>query len=329
MTLGFVHEITARCDLACVFCYNPWSHGALPQELDAEANSALLARLLDETGASWLTFTGGEPLLYEGLERVMASVHARFPKVRLGLATNGRLLPGRLEGLLAAGLNHVEISLFARDARTFARLTGQDPWGKAPHAIALARARGLSVTAATVLLRGMEDDLEGLLRMAHALGAERVSLNRFAPRGRGSDQAPALLPDLRELDVLLARADRTAGHLGFPVAVTTPVEDCLLPHRRYPHLAFGPCLCAGSKWAIDPEGFLRCCELDDRRLGNLRERSFRELARAAEAVALRQARLDTACEACSALAGCGGGCRFTPGTKRLGTAHSEHGGGRE
>lgn len=329
MTLGFVHEITARCNLACAFCYNPWSHGAPPRELDVKANCTLLERLLDETGAAWLTFTGGEPLLYEGLERVMATVHACFPKVRLGLATNGHLLPDRLEGLLAAGLDHVEISLFARDARTFTHLTGQDQWGKAPHAIALARARGLSVTAATVLLRGMEDDLEAILRMAHALGAERLSLNRFAPRGRGTDHVLALLPDLHELDVLLGTADRTAGQLGFPVAVTTPVEDCLLPHRRYPHLVFGPCVCARSKWAIDPEGFLRCCELDDRRLGNLRERSFRELARAAEAVALRQARMGAACEACSALAGCGGGCRFTPGTKRLGTAHSEHGGGRE
>lgn len=329
MTLGFIHEITARCNLACAFCYNPWPRAALPPELDVETNRALLERLLGESRASWLTFAGGEPLMYEGLERVMTSVHTRFPKVRLGLATNSRLLPGRLEGLLAAGLGHVEISLFAHEAQSFKRLAGRDGHGDAPHAIALARARGLSVTAATVLRRGMEDELAGIIRMAHAVGAERLALNRFVARGRGMDQAPAFQPSLEELDSLLGLADRLAGQLGFPVVVTTPVEDCLLPHRRYPHLTFGPCVCARSKWAIDPEGNLRCCELDDRRLGSLRERSFRELARTAEAEACRQAHRMPACGTCAALPQCGGGCRFTPGTNAPGTAHSEHGGGRE
>lgn len=329
MTLGFIHEITARCNLACAFCYNPWPREALPPELDVEANRALLERLLEESGASWLTFTGGEPLLYEGLERVMACVHARFPKVRLGLATNGRLLPGRLEGLLAAGLGHVEISLFATEARNFARLAGGDGHGDAPHAIALARARGLSVTAATVLRRGMAEELGDILRMAHALGAERLALNRFVARGRGKAQAPELQPSLEELDALLTLADREAGRLGLPVMVTTPVEDCLLPHRRYPHLTFGPCVCARSKWVIDPEGFLRCCELDDSRLGSLQERSFRELVRAAGAEACRQANRMPSCGTCMALPRCGGGCRFTPGTNAPGTANSEHGGGRE
>lgn len=311
MSLGLVHEITGRCNLSCTFCYNPWNiERTCPPELDPDANGALLERVLADSCAQWLTFTGGEPLLYDGLVQVMTHVHRRFPKVSLGLATNGILLPQRLEALVGAGLGYLEISLFAAESGTFAALAGGGGPAPAFQAVAAARARGVPVTVSTVLRAGLGRELEDLIRRAHALGAERMALNRFVARGRGRRHAQALSLSPAELDGLLSLSDRLARELDFPILVTTPVENCLLSHRHYPHLAFGPCACARSKWAIDPEGFLRCCELDDRRLGNLREQGFRELARAAAAEAFRQACRTPACGTCPALPRCGGGCRF-------------------
>lgn len=314
MTLGFIHEITGRCNLACAFCYNPWrADERTPSELSVGENGALLEAVLRDSGATWLTFAGGEPLLYEGLETVMQRVHQQFPKVRLGLATNGLLLPDRLESLVAAGLAFVEVSLTAEEA--------------ACRAIALSRTHGLAVTAAIVLHADLQERLEDLLRTAWALGADHLALNRFVPRGRGARHEAELGLTLMALNHLLTIADRVAGELGCAISVTTPVEDCLLPHTRYPHLAFGSCVCGASKWIIDPQGHLRVCELEALRLGDLRVTGFPELARHPAVARFRRETRSEACGTCTAQPHCGGGCRFTPGTKRLRTAHSGYGGG--
>jgi PqqA peptide cyclase len=55
-------ELTYRCPLHCVFCYNPVNYDSIKNELDTDTWIRVMreARAL---GAAQLGFSGGEPLL--------------------------------------------------------------------------------------------------------------------------------------------------------------------------------------------------------------------------------------------------------------------------
>lgn len=327
--VGFVCELTPRCNLACGFCYNFWkatNENALPgatkadavlqtepEQLPLDAWTEILDNVMGLEGLRWLTFTGGEPLLYGELESLVRWASQRAPHVTLGLATNGKLLTGeRLSTLVDAGIGHVELPLLTLDGDRYTELTGVNGGEKRlRQAIAAASLAPVSLTLAITLLPDERSDLEGSLELAYAFGADRIALNRFVPTGAGATWCAAV--GVHELDKLgdqLARAQAFASSHSMTLDVTIPVEDCLLPHERYPALSFHPCLCGVAKWAIDPMGRVRTCEQSSEYLGDLRVDDVKE-AIASEGVGafLRDNRYDE-CSTCSKWEQCGGGCRF-------------------
>ncbi|HXX85978.1 MAG TPA: radical SAM protein, partial [Casimicrobiaceae bacterium] len=69
--LWLLAELTYRCPLHCVFCYNPLDYAARPEELSTEE----WLRVLREgraLGAVQLGLSGGEPLLRDDLEFLVA-----------------------------------------------------------------------------------------------------------------------------------------------------------------------------------------------------------------------------------------------------------------
>lgn len=69
--LWLLAELTYRCPLHCVFCYNPVDFARKDQELD----TAEWIRVLREgraMGAVQCGFSGGEPMLRDDLEALVA-----------------------------------------------------------------------------------------------------------------------------------------------------------------------------------------------------------------------------------------------------------------
>jgi len=314
MSVGFVYEITPRCNLDCGFCYNVFGRDI--GELDVDAACGMLRRVLGNSGAEWLTFTGGEPLLYEDLDDVVAFVRENFPHVRQGIATNATLLTAeRIARLIEAGIQSAEISLFVGDNTSYREITGVDAFDSVRQAIAEVKLHNLPLTVAIILSRPTGPHLETAIEIAFALGADVIAMNRFVPTDRGWDNRDTFALTTAELDDLLTRADSKAAELGIEAAVTLPVEDCILPHSRYPHLQFGRCICGEGKWAIDPLGRLRTCEQNAEILGSLLKEDFQFLA---SLPAVGAFRANTArgeeCSRCGRFDNCGGGCRFVAKT---------------
>jgi pyrroloquinoline quinone biosynthesis protein E len=101
-------ELTYRCPLHCVFCYNPTQHAALRDELSTDEWIKVMreARAL---GAAQLGFSGGEPLVRDDLEVLVEEAH------RLGYYTNlltsgVGLTEPRIKALKEAGLDHIQLS---------------------------------------------------------------------------------------------------------------------------------------------------------------------------------------------------------------------------
>ena len=79
--LWLLAELTYRCPLHCAFCYNPLDFARHEDELPT-ADWLRILREARSLGAVQCGFSGGEPLLREDLEELVAEAHA------LGYYTN-------------------------------------------------------------------------------------------------------------------------------------------------------------------------------------------------------------------------------------------------
>ncbi|MBI2306253.1 MAG: pyrroloquinoline quinone biosynthesis protein PqqE [Rhodocyclales bacterium] len=116
-------EITYRCPLKCSWCNNPLDfEDYAPRELSTEEWKAVL-RDGRELGALQLGFTGGEPLMRDDLEELVA--YADSIGYYTNLITSGiGLTEERLLALKAAGLKQIQLSLQSTKAELTDALVG-------------------------------------------------------------------------------------------------------------------------------------------------------------------------------------------------------------
>ncbi len=117
-------SVTDRCNFRCTYC--------MPKEIFNSdyrylRRAALLtfeeiervARSFARHGVTKLRLTGGEPLLRNGIEELVARL-AAIPEIDdLALTTNGALLGRKATDLAAAGLRRVTVSLDSLDDAVF------------------------------------------------------------------------------------------------------------------------------------------------------------------------------------------------------------------
>src|SRR5204862_1387013 len=95
-----------RCNLACAYCneYDDFSKPVPLQEMQARLDH------LRSLGTSFITISGGEPLLHPDLDDIIG--HIRRVAMLAGMITNGYLLTAeRIERRNRAGLEHMQISI--------------------------------------------------------------------------------------------------------------------------------------------------------------------------------------------------------------------------
>jgi cyclic pyranopterin phosphate synthase len=170
-------SLTDRCNLRCTYCMPAEGLDWLPgSDLLADDELIRLVRIaVTQLGVTDVRFTGGEPLLRKGLERIIAATAALAPRPRISMTTNGISLDRRADALVAAGLNRINVSLDTVRRDRYAAITRRNRLDDVHAGLAAAKAAGLSpVKVNAVLLRGVNDDeatdlLEYCLRNGYQL----------------------------------------------------------------------------------------------------------------------------------------------------------------
>jgi cyclic pyranopterin phosphate synthase len=154
-------SVTDRCDFRCVYCMSenmtflPKKELLTLEELDRMCSTFI------RLGVEKLRITGGEPLVRKGIMTFFNAMTRHLETGRLKeltLTTNGSQLERFAEGLYAAGVRRVNVSLDTLDKAKFAEITR---WGRLPQVmrgINAAQAAGLRVKINTVALRGFNED---------------------------------------------------------------------------------------------------------------------------------------------------------------------------
>ncbi|MEU7763565.1 GTP 3',8-cyclase MoaA [Nocardia sp. NPDC049190] len=222
-------SITEKCSLRCVYCMPEEGLPSIPREqlLTVDEIVRLVVLAVRELGVREVRFTGGEPLMRHDLERIVAGCHEQVPETPLSMTTNGIGLQHRARGLVAAGLQRVNVSLDTVDREAFARLTRRDRLDSALAGVRAARAVGLApVKVNAVLMRQTLADAADLLQWCLDEGCELRFIEEM-PLGADREWARTNMVTAAELlDVLGTRFTLTeAGRREDPSA---PAEEWLV-----------------------------------------------------------------------------------------------------
>jgi len=172
--LWLLAELTYRCPLHCVFCYNPVDFAQTERELDTEGWLRVL-REGRELGAVQCGLSGGEPLLRDDLEIIVAE--ARRLGYYTNLLTSGvGLTEERAEALKAAGLDHVQLSFqdSTREMNDF--LSHTKTFTLKNRVAATIKAQGWPMVMNVVIHRMNIDHVDRIIEMAVEMGAEYLEL---------------------------------------------------------------------------------------------------------------------------------------------------------
>ncbi len=122
-------SVTDRCNFRCPYCMPADIFGERyqflpkPQLLTFEEITRLTG-IIVRLGAVKIRLTGGEPLLRQDIEDLVAMLAAVDGVEDLAMTTNAYLLPQKLDALKAAGLKRLTISLDTLDDDIFRAMNG-------------------------------------------------------------------------------------------------------------------------------------------------------------------------------------------------------------
>ena len=201
--LWLLLELTYRCPLHCVFCYNPTDFAKTGPELGTEDWIRVL-RQARALGAVQLGLSGGEPLVREDLEPIVAQAHTLGFYVNLITSGIG-MTEARMRSLKAAGLDHIQLSFqdSTRELNDF--LSSTRTFELKSKVAGLIRQHGFPMVLNVVLHRLNIDHVGEILEMAERMGAQYVELANTQYYGWAWLNREHLLPSRAQLE----RAEET------------------------------------------------------------------------------------------------------------------------
>jgi pyrroloquinoline quinone biosynthesis protein E len=272
--LWLLAELTYRCPLHCVFCYNPVDFAAQPAELGTDEWLRVLqqGRAL---GAVQCGFSGGEPLLRDDLEILVAE--ARRLGYYTNLLTSGvGLTPQRAAALKEAGLDHVQLSFqdSTREVNDF--LSHTKTFELKNRVARMIKDQGWPMVMNVVIHRLNIDHIDQIIGMAVDLGAEYIELANTQYYSWAFVNRDHLLPTREQLRRAEATTDAWRARLGKRVRIFFVAPDY---HEGTPKRCVNGW---GSMFiTVTPDGTVLPCHtakmLPGLAFPNVREQALREI----------------------------------------------------
>jgi len=294
--LGVLFQITNRCNLDCIHCYQVRDE---ERELSFEEIARILGELR-EAGTLFVSLTGGEPFVRDDLRAIVEE--ARRLRFVVSIKTNGVLVgPDEADWISGAGVSEVHVSVYGPDAAQHDRTTKRrGSFSETVAAIEALRAADVHVQMSVPLMRTNVAQFDEILALARRLGCRpavepQISVKEDCNRG---------VARLRSGDLDLAR------FFAHPEVMRRQREET---ERRMELAKSGdllsahPCSSCHSFCHIDHLGRVRACNALPIVGGSLREMSFEKIWRESEALdRVRRVRVGDLpiCRECNLIAYC-------------------------
>lgn len=178
-------EVTRRCPLECLHCYNNLPMGDLDakrREMTKEEHFRVLDELV-EMGCFWILYTGGE--IFARKDFLEIYTYAKKKGFLITLFTNGTIINEQIADYLAEWPPFaIEITLYGRTRETYEALTMiPGSYDRCLRGIKLLKERGLPLKLKTVATSINKHEVAGMRRFAeNELGLEFRMDGQINPR---------------------------------------------------------------------------------------------------------------------------------------------------
>ncbi|HSB71982.1 MAG TPA: GTP 3',8-cyclase MoaA [Candidatus Methylomirabilis sp.] len=210
-------SLTDRCNFRCIYCMPaeglPW----LPKrEILTYEEILRLARIFIDLGIRTVRLTGGEPLMRQDIDVLIAGLTRLEPDLDLSMTTNGFFLQDKARRLAEAGLKRINVSLDSLQPERFERMVRRDGQlvGKILEGMRTSREVGLSpIKINCVVMRGYnEDELVAFARLGREHDYQVRFIEYMPLDAQGAWSMQTVVPGAE----ILARV-----HEVFPLAAAT------------------------------------------------------------------------------------------------------------
>src|SRR5271163_1594758 len=227
-------ELTHRCPLHCVYCSNPQELRSRADELSTEDWTRVFEQAA-ELGVLQADLTGGEPLARTDIVELIRA--ARAAGLYVNLITSGLPLDeARLDALIAAGLDHFQLSFQGATQEIAEEISGGKTHAQKLRVLDWLKTRRVAVTLNFVVHRRNIDQLEKMLAIAESSSATRVEFANVQYYGWAFANRAALLPTRKQLDDSLVILKQAQERLLGKIRVEYVVPDY---YAKYPKACMG------------------------------------------------------------------------------------------
>jgi len=221
--LWLLAEVTYKCPLHCVFCYNPVDYATSGKEISTEDWLRVL-RQGRELGAVQLGFSGGEPLMRDDLEIMVRE--ARSLGYYSNLITSGiGLSEKRIAAFKEGGLDHIQLSFQDSTKEMNDFLSSTRTFDLKQKVAKLIKQYEYPMVFNCVLHRHNIDHVQQILEMAEAMEAEYVELANTQYYGWAYVNRDNLLPTREQLKRAEEVTNRFRERVGNKMRIFFVVPD--------------------------------------------------------------------------------------------------------
>ena len=264
-------ELTLRCNIRCLHCYNfdrdtrgpACGDGHEAPELSLDEIHRVLGELR-EAGTLFLSLTGGEALSSPHLFPVMD--RARDLGFAVQLLSNGTLLRPGVAARLASyrNLTGVSVSLYGATPEVHDSITQvRGSWRRTMDGVDRLRAQNIAVRLKAIVMRTNAHQVAAMRALADGRGLTTLIDVSITARHDGTDGSLAM----RVTEEQVAELYRG------PLADLAPKKDRVVSEAAF------PCNCARGNCAISARGDVQPCISVPWVAGNVRQQPFAEIWR--------------------------------------------------
>ena len=196
--LNIMWDMTNKCNLCCMHCYNKSGKDAHYKDLDDE-DMKKSAHHIAEAGIPIVCFCGGEPLLRYPLLLKAAKVLSSRGIV-VNMVTNGLLLTTeKVKMLRESGVNGIQISLDSYSPAIHDKFRGKDgAYDKALEAIKIILNSGIVPEVTFIPTKQTYQGIGKVIDILIEMGIKSLNSMPFIPIGRGYDNKEQLKMSVAE-----------------------------------------------------------------------------------------------------------------------------------